>query len=69
MHPLGRSYSEPSIFHFLPGPAGQQVFIHHLPNASPWDVVFRSSGRRQGRDPSLGTWPCGALGLQLFPGW
>lgn len=31
IHPLGRSYSEPSIFHFLPGTTGQQVFIQHLP--------------------------------------
>lgn len=35
IHPLGRSYSEPSIFHFLPGTAGQQVFLQRLPTPRP----------------------------------
>ena len=33
-HPLGRSYPEASIFHFLPGTGGQQEFIQYLLSAS-----------------------------------
>lgn len=33
-HPLGRSCPEASIFHFLPGTAGQREFIQYLLSAS-----------------------------------